>query len=141
MTGRKCKLNDVLADKIVGHIANGMPANQALQAVGLGKSAYYDWIARGERDLKAGRKTYLAEFSERIKRAESAFIATHLGNIAGHSEKAWQASAWLLERRFPEEFSLRAKPATDQGLMVVVLSYSDLAKKSKMKTINEVSSE
>lgn len=141
MTGRKCKLNERLADKIAGHIADGMPVNQALQAVGLGKSAYYDWIAKGDRDLQKGKITGMSEFADKIKRAETGFVASHLANIADHSKKVWQASAWLLERRFPEQFSIRAKTQQDQGVKIVVLGYADLGKKSKLKAIDVPSSD
>jgi len=44
-----------------------------------------------------------------IKRAEDEFFETLKTNcvlsIVAATKKAWQAAAWLLERKFPEEFS------------------------------------
>lgn len=33
----------------------------------------------------------------------------HLANIARHAKESWQASAWLLERKFPSLFALHFK--------------------------------
>jgi len=47
------------------------------------------------------------EFLESLKGAEQDFKQKHLGNIANHAKKQWQASAWLLERKFKEEFAAK----------------------------------
>ena len=47
------------------------------------------------------------EWKERCDQAMEAFKLTHLANIAKHSKHAWTASAWLLERTFPEQFNAR----------------------------------
>ncbi|HVU87338.1 MAG TPA: hypothetical protein VHD36_08450 [Pirellulales bacterium] len=51
------------------------------------------------------------EFAERLKRAESHFEVIHLSNIQQAGKKSWNASAWLLERVFPERFGKR-RPRT-----------------------------
>jgi len=40
-----------------------------------------------------------------IARAESVFIKTNIARINKAGQKYWQANAWLLERRFPSQFS------------------------------------
>lgn len=47
----------------------------------------------------------LPEFDAAVAAAEAEFIAGELANIRAAAKKSWQASAWLLERKFPSEFS------------------------------------
>lgn len=42
-----------------------------------------------------------------IKKAYSKYKAVHIARINEASKNEWQASAWMLERKFPDEF---AKP-------------------------------
>jgi hypothetical protein len=54
-----------------------------------------------------------AAFRERLAQAESMCEITHLKNIrvAAEDPKQWRASAWLLERKFPDHYGKR-KPRT-----------------------------
>ncbi|HEY1602080.1 MAG TPA: hypothetical protein VGG64_20925 [Pirellulales bacterium] len=47
------------------------------------------------------------EFAERLARAEADFEVIHLSNIQQAGKKSWNASAWLLERVYPERFAKR----------------------------------
>jgi hypothetical protein len=47
----------------------------------------------------------LPDFDEAISAAEAAFIAEQTRNIRTAGKKNWQASAWLLERKWPQYFS------------------------------------
>ena len=53
------------------------------------------------------------KFAEEIARAESSFEVRHKRRIEAASENVryWRASAWSLERRFPEEYAKR-RPRT-----------------------------
>jgi len=43
-----------------------------------------------------------AEFDEKLRQAESHHELKQLQNIHEAAEKHWQASAWMLERKYPE---------------------------------------
>lgn len=47
----------------------------------------------------------MPDFDAAILAAEAAFIDSQIANIREAAKKNWQASAWLLERKFPEHFS------------------------------------
>jgi len=47
------------------------------------------------------------EFARRLRRAESDFELIQLSNIQQAGKKSWNASAWLLERVFPERYGKR----------------------------------
>jgi hypothetical protein len=51
------------------------------------------------------------QFAQRLKRAESDFEVILLSNIQQAGKKSWNASAWLLERIFPERF-VKRRPNT-----------------------------
>lgn len=50
-----------------------------------------------------------SDFSEQIRQKEIECKLFHIQNIKRASEKSWQASAWWLERKYKEEFSLKSK--------------------------------
>lgn len=47
----------------------------------------------------------LPEFDAAISAAEAEFIDSQIANIRAAAKKSWQASAWLLERKWPTFFS------------------------------------
>ena len=90
---RKTKLTDELSKKICAFIASGATNEDACKLTGIGESSFYDWIKR------------FPEFSEAVKKASVDFKRAHILKIA--MDESWQSSAWLLERRFPEEYGKR----------------------------------
>jgi hypothetical protein len=65
---------------------------------GVSEPTFYTW-------LKAK-----PEFSESIKRAEGAAAVSALQTIATAANNGtWQAAAWLLERRYPQEYGRRVE--------------------------------
>ncbi len=49
-----------------------------------------------------------AAFAAEIERAEANLEVIHLSNIQRISKRAWHASAWVLERVYPERYGRRA---------------------------------
>jgi len=72
---------------------------QACKDAGIVYSTFLNWL-----DAKP-------EFLEAIKKAELEGMTKVKGamliQIISHTHKHWQAAAWMLERLFPEEFSLK----------------------------------
>lgn len=96
------KLTQKISKQIVQGIRLGMPMKYAAQRAGVTYSSVFRW----KREVAAGRNGIYKQFVEGLKRAEGAFIARNLKVIdTAAKEKTWQASAWLLERRSPENFS------------------------------------
>ena len=48
-----------------------------------------------------------SDFSDRVKIAEEEAVARNVLVIANAARKSWQAAAWWLERRRPEDFARR----------------------------------
>lgn len=81
----------------------------ACQVVGLPRSTYQEWMAKGSRD-GPGYTPYRI-FAQRIEVALAKGEATKVAQIAraASGEKGdWKAAAWMLERQVPERW---AKPS------------------------------
>jgi transposase-like protein len=85
-------------------MAQGLPYQDAAALAGINRHTLAVW-----------RKTY-PDFADALEQAESVFVRRHVGNIRAAADKGkWRADAWLLERRYPESFALRAELRLDQG--------------------------
>jgi hypothetical protein len=102
--GRKSILNLKLQREIGKNIKLGMPLKFAAEAAGITETTFYNWMARGEKETKG----QYFEFFGYIKQCQSEAVQTHLNLITNAAKGgSWQASAWILERRHPEEFGRR----------------------------------
>lgn len=98
---RPTKLNPDSQEEIVRLIRAGNVAELAAEATGIGERTFYDWMARGEK----GDELY-AEFREAVLLAKAEAEAGLVARIAqAATNGSWQASAWLLERRFGERWA------------------------------------
>jgi transposase len=126
--GRKSKFDDH-KDKLLKAIATGVSYSDACAIAGVGYSTFKEWKAKGE----AARSGKFADFAADIKKANAVATTKHVQNINraaldgetiteirivvdedGNEKertttekkvaKQWQASAWLLERRKPNEW-------------------------------------
>lgn len=106
-TGRKPKLTPELHDRAVKLKKGGANNRDICAAVGIHESTFYAWVndPKGKAQL---------EFSDAIKRAEADYKNALLAIIARDAqERDWKAAAWLLERKYPEEYSRRDRVQAD----------------------------
>lgn len=80
----------------------GSKIKQACQYAGISASLYYSWRRRG----LAGDEPYNI-FIKGVEQAQGEFVVRNLEAVHAHSAIDWKASAWLLERRYPEDFAMR----------------------------------
>lgn len=83
----------------------GMPLQKACSYAMVSKTALDKVLDRGERDVEEGIESKEADLYLEVEHSKAVFQANNLEvlNKAGQSG-SWQASAWLLERRCPEDF-------------------------------------
>lgn len=119
-SGTKCTPERV--NIFVEAFKQGMSITQACTLAGVDRQTYYNWTKRGE----AGEEPY-SSFSTAIKGATAYLESSMLEIIHAHAVDKWQAAAWVLERRLPEEWSRTSKheltgkdggPVTVQSLAV-----------------------
>lgn len=137
MAGRNPKISKELIDEILTYKENGLSDKDICDMVGIHQATFYAWLKEAEtgKDYNNPDRdaTYLdlkTELSDGLKRARSAFKAYHIQNITKAAKKNWQASAWMLERMYPKEFSridrqiaLQAESKKDNGMLDEILEY------------------
>lgn len=104
---RPTLLTEELQREICGYIENGNSYTTAYRLAGIGETTFHEWKSKGEKDIEAGKESVYAEFAVAIKRANEkckAWNVQQIMNAAG-DKKHWTAAAWLLERKWPEEFA------------------------------------
>ena len=108
------KYSKELIDEICRNIENGVLNKDAAQLSGIGESTFYDWLKEFNAD---GTKNdnYRIEFAESIKKAEATRKRNFIASIVKASNKNWQASAWYLERVYPEEFGRKERSMDIKG--------------------------
>lgn len=98
-------LDAELADRLVQAVVR-LPITLAAAKVGVGRRTVYDWLARGE----TGEEPY-ATLTTRIAAARAEFAELRLREIESAGSQArnsgWKASAWYLERCWPDLFGAR----------------------------------
>jgi transposase-like protein len=104
--GRKTKLTLELTEIICESLEAGNYVKTACLAAGISEETYYKWIKRGE---EAKRKNKFSEFLESIKEAKAKGEERHVYLISKAGERYWQASAYLLERMYPDRWGKQTK--------------------------------
>lgn len=117
-TGRPTKLTPEIQKTIMDALRRGSYMETAAAYAGISKNTLYDWLRRGAREkqrlannsrarmLKDERP--FVEFSDAIKKAQAEAELRDLEIIRKAAEEGeWQASAWRLERKFPDKFGRR----------------------------------
>lgn len=111
--GRPEKLNPEIQQAICDALEKGSYIETAAAKAGISKTTLYDWLKKGARakdengEYEEGLLPYV-EFSNAIEKAMAAGEQNHVDNIARHAKENWQASAWMLERKFPERWGKKA---------------------------------
>ena len=106
--GREAKLTDDLIDEFCTYIENGMSNRDAADLCLIKDASLYRWLREADMVDEDGKplKRYAMQrkLKQAIVKARASFKAYHVQSIIRASRKQWTASAWLLERKFPEEY-------------------------------------
>jgi transposase len=121
--GAKNKCTTEAIERAVKLKKGGANNKDIAAALGVHQSTFYEWIANPKSDKQR-------EFSERIKKAEADYKNALLGIILRDaSQRDWHAAAWLLERKYPEEYSrtdrVKAQVEQETNATVEVVHYFD----------------
>jgi hypothetical protein len=97
------KLSEEMIAELCKWIGMGLSNLDACRLCNIHEATFYRWLKNGNgaRPTRMERK-----LCESLKKAEAQFKATHVANILKHAKDgAWQASAWMLERKQPKEYA------------------------------------
>ena len=107
---RRPKLTQEMVDEAIALKADGLSNSDIICALGIHESTFYRWIGDSKNRLQRA-------LSEGLKKEESAFKRTLLTTIRSAAlarHQYWTAAAWLLERKYPDEFG-KAERKGDEG--------------------------
>lgn len=117
-TGRKLKLTDEVANRVLDAIALGATHKTACRAAGIGTSTFYSWLQKGLQ----GESGPFLEFRDAVHMVEAKRECEALACIYEAEKADWRAAAWFLSRRHPERWGrgrtrLRSRSAeTEPGI-------------------------
>jgi transposase len=90
--GRKSKYTSEVVDKLTDAIRTGATYDLACKYAGIAYETFRQWQAEKP------------AFSEVIKAAEGEAAVGWLQKIERATVESWQAAAWKLERRYPQDY-------------------------------------
>lgn len=107
--GAHTKLTRELIDSICTYIENGMTNKDAADLSDVTEDTLYRWLREADEKDDQGNplphRRLQFELKTAMNKARASFKAYHVQTIIRASRKQWTASAWLLERKFPEEYA------------------------------------
>lgn len=123
--GAPTKLDDDLTGKICQAIRAGNYMETAAAYAGVPRSTLYDW-------LKRGRDRPDSVYGALVEQVELAVAEAEVRDVALIAKAAddgvWQASAWRLERRYPDRYGRRTRHDVSGRVDVRPTPYLDVSK-------------
>lgn len=106
MPGRKNKLTKELINYASKLVEAGATITAVAKALGVSRETIHRWLREGEKQQEG----LMHDFYEAFNRAEAKAIARNVAIIQRSAQSGnWQAAAWWLERKYPEEWGKRDK--------------------------------
>ena len=105
---RKPKLTYKLVEKAVELKSHGLSNIDICHALDISEGTFYRWLREDDTKLKRALK-------QGLKKSEAEYKETLLQSIEAAASKPqhWTAAAWILERKYPDEFG-RAERTRDE---------------------------
>jgi hypothetical protein len=103
--GSPTKLNERTAKRICAAVRRGNTRFDAALCAGIHVDTFLLWMRRGRQEGSG----FYYQFYQSVKKAEAQFVDDNIKVIQKAKGKSWQAGAWLLERRRPDDFAQRAR--------------------------------
>lgn len=108
--GRTPKLTTAVIASMETFIEQGLTWKDAALLSGTTDNTVHKWRQRGNEDIEAGKEnTRYAQFVQRLALAEARLMQKASLAVVVASKDSWQAAAWLLQRRRPEEYGQKVK--------------------------------
>lgn len=108
--GRPTKFTPEVIGNFLNAIKLGATIEIACNYAGICKTIFYEWINQGEEDAKNGIPSRFTDFANAYKVTLGQGAVTWLNKIEqAATDGNWQAAAWKLERRYPNDFG-RVRP-------------------------------
>lgn len=112
-------------EEIYEAIRAGVPPETAAGRIGVARRSLYDWLARGRED---GSREPYRSFTAEVDKALAGWETRDILLIGKAAETQWQAAAWRLERRKPQEYGRRTR--VEGQVTITARPFVDIAKLS-----------
>ncbi len=99
-TGRTPKLTTTATAAVVQAISTGNTRDVAAAYAGVGRTTLFQWLAKGRVEAQG----IYRDFLNAVEKAEADAVVVSVALIRTAAQKNWQAAAWWLERRYPDEW-------------------------------------
>ena len=96
---RRTKLTERTKNDIVKALKAGNSRKDSAIFAGVAESTFYNWMDRG----RVGEPLYAVE------KAEAHSVVRNVAIIQRAAEETWQAAAWWLERKRPDDWGRRQR--------------------------------
>ena len=111
MAGRKTKLTPHVQEVIVDGINAGLTFRLTCARAGVTYTTFYNWLEKGE----AAKSGVLREFFDAVERAKADSALRLVSQITLQAPTDWRAAAFILERRFPDDYGKRSEITGKDG--------------------------
>jgi len=115
--GRPTKLTPEVKDKIIRYIRGGNYIETAVQASGITKKSFYNWLDRGNKELERLAKSPKArvrqseqifvDFVKEVDKAQAEAEAKDVMLLAEFAKEDSNVIRWRLERKYPQRWGNR----------------------------------
>jgi len=97
--------------RIIELVRAGNGTTTAAKAVGVMPSTLYDWMRKGTEDIANDVESDYADFVVKMRTADATFETSIFEVLVGASQESGKEYMiqWILERKYPERFSLKKK--------------------------------
>ena len=145
--GRRTLLTRDRISRIQDFMSEGITGEAAAALVGIRRSAYYNYLARGRKEIErlelAGNpggnpqpsEALFVELVDTVQKANSGIELMMLTRTRqAATDGTWQAAAWILERRFPTVYGKQYKePAKDENNGAITKAIAALTNTPKLQ--------
>ena len=108
---RPTKLTPEVQDLIVDGINAGLTFRLTCARAGVNPGTFYRWLEKGE----AAQTGVYREFCDAVERAKADSALRLVSQITLQAPTDWRAAAFMLERRFPEDYGKRTEITGKDG--------------------------
>ena len=124
--GRPTKLTPDESNRIILAVKAGNYIETAAAFGGISKETLFTWLRRGRRSRQ--KNNIYKQFSDAVEKALADAEIRDVANIEIASKDDWHASAWRLERKYPEKWGRRRVEVTgdDGGPIRTINQISDV---------------
>ena len=113
---RPTKLTPEVHEAIVDGINAGLTFRLSCARAGVTPATFYNWLKKGE----VAQSGALMEFFNAVERAKADSALRLISQITLQAPADWRAAAFILERRFPDDYGRRAELTGKAGRPVQV---------------------